>query len=207
MLNVTLSELQRLMNHAGLKMSYDGIDEALCFSVYHVHEWHCGYDSEKVLQVKSDGTLQQPAPFEGPRRTFYADLNEMMCFLFELLDIFKENRIILAPFFRYYPFVFSAERNDIYRETLDFLHRNHLRKNSRSGVQILLPENCDVMTMAVEGAFRDVTQLCIFAEKTGFLIAPNHHFEVVFYAANTAEIEYAAASVLRKYPNLRLYKS
>lgn len=99
MLNVALPELQRLMNHAGLQMSYDGIDEAMHFSVYHMHEWHCGYDSARMLQVKPDGMLQQPTYFEGPRRVFYADLNEMMRFLFEVLDIFKENRIILAPFF------------------------------------------------------------------------------------------------------------
>lgn len=207
MLNVALPELQRLMNHAGLQMSYDGIDEAMHFSVYHMHEWHCGYDSARMLQVKPDGMLQQPTYFEGPRRVFYADLNEMMRFLFEVLDIFKENRVILAPFFQHYPFSLSAERNDIYQETLDFLHRNHLRKNSRAGVELSLTEDRDVMTMAVEGAFRDVTQLCFFAEKSGFLIAPNHHFEIVFYAANTAEIEDAAISVLQKYPNLRFFKN
>lgn len=207
MLIVAFPELQRRMDHAGLKISYDGIDEAAHFSVYHMHEWHCGYDPAGLLRVKPDGTLPQQASFEGPRRVFYADLNEMMCFLFELLDIFKEDHIILAPFFHYYPFVLSAEKNDIYQETLDFLHRNHLRKDSRAGVELSLPEDCDAMTMAVEGAFRDVTQLCIFAEKTGLLIAPNHHFEVMFYAANTEEIERAAASLLQKYPNLRFCKN
>lgn len=207
MLIVAFPELQRRMDHAGLKMSYDGIDEAAHFSVYHMHEWHCGYDPAGLLRVKPDGTLPQQASFEGPRRVFYADLNEMMCFLFELLDIFKEDHIILAPFFHYYPFVLSAEKNDIYQETLDFLHRNHLRKDSRAGVELSLPENRDVMTMAVEGAFRDVTQLCIFAKKAGFLIAPNHHFEVVFYAANTTEIEHAAVSSLKKHPNLCFFKN
>ena len=105
----------------------------------------------------------------------------MIDFLLEYFRFKNIQELIIAPCYRYEQFSFDAERNDIYEEIYAFLRKNNVRKNERSGVKINLKDDIGPLEMTVEGAFRGVSELCLFAPTHKMLIAPHHHFGFTFF--------------------------
>lgn len=203
MQKIPIYVIEKLIQNSDLGMTFEKIDATPCFSVFHKHEWHGGYESRNFIEVLNNGSLQDDKDFVGPRRIFYSDMQEMLRFLYEFLQILENDEGIIAPFYRYSPFVFNARENDIYHEILSFLHKNKLRKNSRSGVSISVNNDWDTVIMMVEGAFRDVSQLCMFMPKSKLLIVPNHHFELLFLSKEIKGMEKMAQEMIKQYTDLR----
>ena len=179
---IRLSELNKALRQCGIGLDLDEIDNTPCFGVYHVHDWNHGYDGFYGITVYEDGSYTKgTAGFHGTRRQFYRDMQETINFLLEYFRFKKIQELIIAPCFQYTQFSFNAERNDIYEEIYAFLRKNNVRKNERSGVKINLKDDIGPLEMTVEGAFRGVSELCLFAPTHKMLIAPNHHFGFTFF--------------------------
>ena len=179
---IRLGELNKALRQCGIGLDLDEIDNTPCFGVYHVHDWNHGYDGFYGITVYEDGSYTKgTAGFHGTRRQFYRDMQETINFLLEYFRFKKIQELIIAPCFQYTQFSFNAERNDIYEEIYAFLRKNNVRKNERSGVKINLKDDIGPLEMTVEGAFRGVSELCLFAPTHKMLIAPNHHFGFTFF--------------------------
>lgn len=179
---IRLGELNKALRQCGIGLDLDEIDNTPCFGVYHVHDWNHGYDGFYGITVYEDGSYTKgTAGFHGTRRQFYRDMQETINFLLEYFRFKKIQELIIAPCFQYTQFSFNAERNDIYEEIYAFLRKNNVRKNERSGVKINLKDDMGPLEMTVEGAFRGVSELCLFAPTHKMLIAPNHHFGFTFF--------------------------
>lgn len=179
---IRLGELNKALRQCGIGLDLDEIDNTPCFGVYHVHDWNHGYDGFYGITVYEDGSYTEgTAGFHGTRRQFYRDMQETINFLLEYFRFKKIQELIIAPCFQYTQFSFNAERNDIYEEIYAFLRKNNVRKNERSGVKINLKDDIGPLEMTVEGAFRGVSELCLFAPTHKMLIAPNHHFGFTFF--------------------------
>lgn len=200
-------DIAQILYESGLATTYEWIESAPCFSVYHKHEWHCGYDESGMIEVSTAGELRESEAFLAPRRVFYSDMQEILLFLQELLHALGDGEGIIAPFYQRTPFVFNPANNDIYREVLLFLHKNGLRKNSSSGIIVSLEVDWDNVSMIIESVFRDVSQLSIFLPKSKLMIMPNHHFELIFLSKNIEAIQKVAIEILYKYTNLRIWDS
>ena len=200
---IRLGELNKALRQCGIGLDLDEIDNTPCFGVYHVHDWNHGYDGFYGITVYEDGSYTKgTAGFHGTRRQFYRDMQETINFLLEYFRFKKIQELIIAPCFQYTQFSFNAERNDIYEEIYAFLRKNNVRKNERSGVKINLKDDMGPLEMTVEGAFRGVSELCLFAPTHKMLIAPNHHFGFTFFTQQKSLEMEVIAELLGGYLNL-----
>lgn len=200
---IRLGELNKALRQCGIGLDLDEIDNTPCFGVYHVHDWNHGYDGFYGITVYEDGSYTKgTAGFHGTRRQFYRDMQETINFLLEYFRFKKIQELIIAPCFQYTQFSFNAERNDIYEEIYAFLRKNNVRKNERSGVKINLKDDIGPLEMTVEGAFRGVSELCLFAPTHKMLIAPNHHFGFTFFTQQKSLEMEVIAELLGGYLNL-----
>lgn len=200
---IRLGELNKALRQCGIGLDLDEIDNTPCFGVYHVHDWNHGYDGFYGITVYEDGSYTKgTAGFHGTRRQFYRDMQETINFLLEYFRFKKIQELIIAPCFQYTQFSFNAERNDIYEEIYAFLRKNNVRKNERSGVKINLKDDIEPLEMTVEGAFRGVSELCLFAPTHKMLIAPNHHFGFTFFTQQKSLEMEVIAELLGGYLNL-----
>ena len=200
---IRLGELNKALRQCGIGLDLDEIDNTPCFGVYHVHDWNHGYDGFYGITVYEDGSYTKgTAGFHGTRRQFYRDMQETINFLLEYFRFKKIQELIIAPCFQYTQFSFNAERNDIYEEIYAFLRKNNVRKNERSGVKINLKDDMGPLEMTVEGAFRGVSELCLFAPTHKMLIAPNHHFGFTFFTQQKSLEMEIIAELLGGYLNL-----
>ena len=200
---IRLNELNKALRQCGIGLDLDEIDNTPCFGVYHVHDWNHGYDGFYGITVYEDGSYTKgTAGFHGTRRQFYRDMQETINFLLEYFRFKKIQELIIAPCFQYTQFSFNAERNDIYEEIYAFLRKNNVRKNERSGVKINLKDDIGPLEMTVEGAFRGVSELCLFAPTHKMLIAPNHHFGFTFFTQQKSLEMEVIAELLGGYLNL-----
>ena len=200
---IRLGELNKALRQCGIGLDLDEIDNTPCFGVYHVHDWNHGYDGFYGITVYEDGSYTKgTAGFHGTRRQFYRDMQETINFLLEYFRFKKIQELIIAPCFQYTQFSFNAERNDIYEEIYAFLRKNNVRKNERSGVKINLKDDMGPLEMTVEGAFRGVSELCLFAPTHKMLIAPNHHFGFTFFTQQKSLEMEVITELLGGYLNL-----
>ena len=200
---IRLGELNKALRQCGIGLDLDEIDNTPCFGVYHVHDWNHGYDGFYGITVYEDGSYTKgTAGFHGTRRQFYRDMQETINFLLEYFRFKKIQELIIAPCYQYTQFSFNAERNDIYEEIYAFLRKNNVRKNERSGVKINLKDDIGPLEMTVEGAFRGVSELCLFAPTHKMLIAPNRHFGFTFFTQQKSLEMEVIAELLGGYLNL-----
>jgi len=200
---IRLGELNKALRQCGIGLDLDEIDNTPCFGVYHVHDWNHGYDGFYGITVYEDGSYTKgTAGFHGTRRQFYRDMQETINFLLEYFRFKKIQELIIAPCFQYTQFSFNAECNDIYEEIYAFLRKNNVRKNERSGVKINLKDDIGPLEMTVEGAFRGVSELCLFAPTHKMLIAPNHHFGFTFFTQQKSLEMEVITELLGGYLNL-----
>ena len=52
--------------------------------------------------------------------------------------------------------------NDIYKEAMELLKKNNIRKNSQAGIKFKIEGNREIIEMVLEGAYRYVLELCLF---------------------------------------------
>ena len=203
---IRLNELNKALRQCGIGLDLDEIDNTPCFEVYHVHNWNHGYDGFYGIKVYEDGSYDDgTADFHGTRRQFYKDMHETIRFLLEYFLFKNIQELIIAPCYRYSPFSSDdVEHNDIYEEIYAFLRKNNVRKNERSGIKINIENDIEPLEMIVEGAFRGISDLCLFAPTHKMLIAPHHHFGFTFFTRQKSlEIE-AITELLSGYLDLVL---
>ena len=205
MSKIYLKELNQALRQCGIGIDYIKIDATPSFAVFHSHAWDHGYDG---IKISPDGGINKDSVFSETRRQFYADMNEMMRFLLKYFSSKNIEELIIAPCHQYYQFTYDVdkrEQNDIYSEIYAFLRKNDVRKNQRSGIRITLEENIEQVEMIVEGAFRGVTELCLFAPTQRILLAPDHHFGITFFTQNKAAEKECILKLLEKFQTLSLY--
>ena len=203
---IRLNELNKALRQCGIGLDLDEIENTPHFGVYHVHNWNHGYDGFYGIKVYEDGSYDDgTADFHGTRRQFYKDMHETIRFLLEYFRFKDIQELIIAPCYRYSPFSFDdVEHNDIYEEIYAFLRKNNVRKNERSGIKINIEDDIEPLEMIVEGAFRGISDLCLFAPTHKMLIAPHHHFGFTFFTRQKSlEIE-AITELLSGYLDLVL---
>ena len=203
---IRLNELNKALRQCGIGLDLDEIEKTPHFGVYHVHNWNHGYDGFYGIKVYEDGSYDDgTADFHGTRRQFYKDMHETIRFLLEYFLLKNIQELIIAPCYRYSPFSFDdVEHNDIYEEIYAFLRKNNVRKNERSGIKINIENDIEPLEMIVEGAFRGISDLCLFAPTHKMLIAPHHHFGFTFFTRQKSlEIE-AITELLSGYLDLVL---
>ena len=180
---IRLNELNKALRQCGIGLDLDEIENTPHFGVYHVHNWNHGYDGFYGIKVYEDGSYDDgTADFHGTRRQFYKDMHETIRFLLEYFLFKNIQELIIAPCYRYSPFSSDdVEHNDIYEEIYAFLRKNNVRKNERSGIKTNIENDIEPLEMIVEGAFRGISDLCLFVPTHKVLIAPHHHFGFTFF--------------------------
>lgn len=204
---IRLNELNKALRQCGIGLDLDEIENTPAFGVYHVHNWNHGYDGFYGIKVYEDGSYDDgTADFHGTRRQFYRDMQETIDFLLEYLHFKNIQELIIAPCYRYSPFSSDdVEHNDIYEEIYAFLRKNNVRKNERSGIKTNIEDDIGPLEMIVEGAFRGISDLCLFVPTHKMLIAPHHHFGFTFFTRQKSlEVE-IVAELLSGYPDLRCF--
>jgi hypothetical protein len=207
MAKIRIGELNKLLRQCGIGINSDEIAETPWFEVHHTHSWDHGYDGFKGIKVSENGSYKSNSAFSGTRREFYTDMHEILKFLLQYFYIQNIQELIAAPCFRCYQFDYNPDKNDIYDEIYAFLKENGIRKNEFSGIHMIPEYNTKQIEMIVEGAFRGVSQLCIFAPTQGVLIVPNHHFGIIFYAENIIDEKQVVLKLLKRFTNLRYFES
>ena len=203
---IRLNELNKALRQCGIGLDLDEIENTPHFGVYHVHNWNHGYDGFYGIKVYEDGSYDDgTADFHGTRRQFYKDMHETIRFLLEYFRFKDIQELIIAPCYRYSPFSSDdVEHNDIYEEIYAFLRKNNVRKNERSGIKTNIEDDIGLLEMIVEGAFRGISDLCLFVPTHKVLIAPHHHFGFTFFTQQKSlEIE-AITELLSGYLDLVL---
>lgn len=201
---IRLDELNKALRQCGIGLDCDEIKGTPCFEVYHAHAWDHGYDGFYGIKVYEDGSYEdgRTAGFHGTRRQFYKDMREMIDFLLEYFRLKNIQELIIAPCYRYEQFSFDAERNDIYEEIYGFLRKSNVRKNERSGIKTNVKDDAGPLEMVVEGAFRGISELCLFAPTHRMLIAPDHHFGLTFFTRQKSLEMEVVTELLSGYLNL-----
>lgn len=204
---IRLNELNKALRQCGIGLDLDEIENTPAFGVYHVHNWNHGYDGFYGIKVYEDGSYDDgTADFHGTRRQFYRDMQETIDFLLEYLRFKNIQELIIAPCYRYSPFSSDdVERNDIYEEIYAFLRKNNVRKNERSGIKTNIEDDIGPLEMIVEGAFRGISDLCLFVPTHKMLIAPDHHFGFTFFTQQKSHEVETVAELLSGYPDLRCF--
>ena len=98
-----------------------------------------------------------------------------------------------------------AEKNDIFQEIYAFLREYGVRKNERSGIEITVDKHYKQIEMVIEGGFRGISELCLFAPAQKVLLAPSHHFGITFFTQNKSKETETVLSLLENYPNLKYF--
>lgn len=204
---IRLNELNKALRQCGIGLDLDEIENTPCFEVYHTHAWNHGYDGFYGIMVYEDGSYTPgTAGFHGTRRQFYKDMHETISFLLEYFRFKNIQELIIAPCYRYNQFSsdaeYSAEYKDIYKEIYAFLRKNNVRKNERSGIKTNIEDDIGPLEMIVEGAFRGVSELCLFAPIHKILIAPDHHFGFTFFTQQKSLEMEIIVELLGDYLNL-----
>ena len=201
---IRLNELNKALRQCDIGLDFDEIENTPAFGVYHVHNWDHGYDGFYGIKVYEDGSYDDgTADFHGTRRQFYKDMHETIRFLLEYFRFKDIQELIIAPCYRYSPFSSDdVEHNDIYEEIYAFLRKNNVRKNERSGIKINIENDIEPLEMIVEGAFRGISDLCLFAPTHKMLIAPHHHFGFTFFTQQKSLEMEIIVELLGDYLNL-----
>ncbi len=202
---IRLKELNHFLKQCGIGIGSDEIDATPQFTVHHMHDWDHGYDGFYGLRVYEDGSYDRGTGFSGTRREFYADMQEILSFLFSYFHERNIKKLIIAPCYRYNQFALNAEKNDIFQEIYAFLREYGVRKNERSGIEITVDKHYKQIEMVIEGGFRGISELCLFAPAQKVLLAPSHHFGITFFTQNKSKETETVLSLLENYPNLKYF--
>lgn len=165
---------------------------------YHYHEWDHGYYSW--------------GGYNGTRREFYKDLEEMVDFLYEYMNFYNITEVIIAPLHRFNIFAWKGNMekddryNDIYKETMELLKKNNIRKNSQAGIKFKIEGNREIIEMVLEGAYRYVLELCLFFLDKSVIIEPTHHFDLTFFTKDFEEQRNVIKQLTNNNANIRYYE-
>ena len=204
---ISLNELNKSLRQCRIGIDSDEIDNTPRIRVHHIHDWNHGYDGAYGIAVNADGSYANDnSNFYGTRREFYKDMCEINKFLLEYFHIRSIRELIIAPFYQYNQFSFNAEKNDIYEEIYTFLRKNGVRKNERSGIAIDFNENISEIEMVMEGAFRGISELCIFVPTQKLLIVPDHHFGITFFTQQVEKEKEFISELLERFQNVIFHK-
>lgn len=166
---------------------------------YHYHEWDHGYYSW--------------GGYNGTRREFYKDLEEMVNFLYQYMNFHNIKKVIIAPLHTFNIFAWKGDMekddryNDIYREAMELLKQNNIRKNSQAGIEIEIEGNRKIIEMVLEGAYRYVLELCLFFPNQSVIVEPTHHFDLMFFAKNFENEKKMIKNIISNYKNLRYHEN
>ncbi|MCI9040007.1 MAG: hypothetical protein HFJ29_09230 [Clostridia bacterium] len=166
---------------------------------YHYHEWDHGYYSW--------------GGYNGTRREFYKDLEEMVNFLYQYMNFYNIKKGIIAPLHTFNIFAWKGDMekddryNDIYREAMELLKQNNIRKNSQAGLEIEIEGNRKIIEMVLEGAYRYVLELCLFFPNQSVIVEPTHHFDLMFFAKNFENEKNIIENIISNYKNLRYHEN
>ena len=207
MSKVGLKELNKELANCRIGIDYDSIDLTPSFCVYHCHNWNHGYESCDGIEVYSDGSYAhiKDVSYKGSRREFYSDLRDITSFVASYMDYCSITEFIVAPCYRYNQFTSNASQNDIYYEIRSFLKSHKIRKGERSGVRLPYNGNMNTIEMIMEGAFRGISELCVFFPRRNLLLSPNHHFELMFFSHNLKDELHTCNLLLSNFENLRIF--
>ncbi len=164
---------------------------------YHYHEWDHGYYSW--------------GGYNGTRREFYKDLEDMVNFLYKYMNFCNITEVIIAPLHRFNIFAWEGNMknddrySDIYLETIELLNKNNIKRNSQSGIVIKVEENRKIIEMVLEGAYRYVLELCLFFPDKSVIIEPTHHFDLTFFAQNFDEQKSIIKKLIGENTNIVYY--
>lgn len=165
---------------------------------YYYHEWDHGYYSW--------------GGYNGTRREFYKDLEEMVDFLYEYMNFYNITEVIIAPLHRFNIFAWKGDMekddryNDIYREAMELLKKNNIRRNSQSGIKFKIEGNRKIIEMVLEGAYRYVLELCLFFPDKSVIIEPTHHFDLTFFTKDLEEQRSVIKQLINKNTNIKYYE-
>lgn len=165
---------------------------------YHYHEWDHGYYSW--------------GGYNGTRREFYKDLEEMVDFLYEYMNFYNITEVIIAPLHRFNIFAWKGNMekddryNDIYKETMELLKKNNIRKNSQAGIKFKIEGNREIIEMVLEGAYRYVLELCLFFPDKSVIIEPTHHLDLTFFTKDFEEQRNVIKQLTNNNANIRYYE-
>ena len=178
---IRLRELDAMISRAGIGLDNDSIDDTPFAAICHSHTWDHGCAHVNSFAVGMDGT---PIAFRkvGPRRLFYRDMRDMCEYLFMYLKLSNCRKLVAAPCFRRNQFAEIDKNDEIFCEIYSFLKSCKIRLGERSGAVIRLPDDLDSVEMLIEGGFRGVSELCLFAPELNLLIVPSHHFEILLFS-------------------------
>lgn len=194
---ILFKDIDKELKKAGISSDYNKIVNMPSFDVYHYHEWDHGYETYYG--------------YNGTRREFYSDMKEITSFLYSYAEYHKLTEFIVTPWYSYDQFVDNAKYydncTDIYKEISDFLKRNAIRRNSRTGIELSLNSNKKDLEMIIEGAFRGISTLCIFFKENAVMLEPTHHFGFNFWTSNYLEETEIVKRLLRSYPYLQIWEA
>lgn len=206
MSKIILKEIKNLFEQSGMYIDNESIEKMPMIGVHHCHEWDHGYENWSGININTDGTYNTKCGYHGTRREFYADLRESMYFMLDFIKDNNLNEVIIAPCHRISQFTYNADKNDIYIEIYQFLKSYQIRLNSQAGVRIPINGNETIIEMVLEGAFRDVSNLCLFFPSKAVLLAPNHHFDLPFFTPVIDCVKISIMKLLEHHPNMRSYE-
>ena len=196
MKKILFKDIDKELKKAGISSDCNKIANMTSFGVYHYHEWDHGYETYYG--------------YNGTRREFYSDMKEMTDFLYSYSECRKLTELIVTPWYNYNQFAVNAKYydncTDIYEEICDFLKRNSIRRNSRTGIELSINSNKKDLEMIIEGAFRGITTLCIFFRQNAVMLEPTHHFGFNFWVSNYMEEIEFVKQLLKSYPNLQIFE-
>ena len=207
MKKIYLKELEKELRKCGIGTNCDEINLTPVIIAHHNHNWDHGYERWNGINVYENGSYDNGQGYKGTRREFYLDFFDVIKFLMEYINYNEINELIIAPFYRYYQFSFNNKYkdNDIYSEIYSFLRYHNIRRGEHSGVKLLIENNQSIIEMITEGAFRGISELCIFFPSQKVLLAPNHHFGLAFFTQNIELEKKCINKLIKKHHNIRIF--
>lgn len=193
---ILFPEIRKMLKASGLEIEYDSNPKTPYVGFYHKHNWDHGYETYYG--------------YNGRRREFYSDLFTVASCLNEYLNNAAIGSLLVFPFYHAGAFVhnyrYCESQYDIIDEIRSFLKDNDISPRSKSGSFINVSEK-DKILMILEGAFRGVSQLCLFSAERGIVIEPDHHFQVCIWTANPQKELETLSSSIAKFEDLSMFSS
>ena len=203
-MKIELADIRKQLAVCGLRINphpwgwdqpwYVGIHHIV--GVHHIHDWDHGYD---------EYGFEPRCRYNGTRRQFYSDMNEMTSFLQKYIVKKSISEFIVAPFHMIRQFECIDNDCEIYREVKQFLKSFDIRGGSQAGVKLSVKET-DVIEMVIESAFRGVSFLSILFFEANVLVSPNHHFGMAFHTQSPNEEKEIIQLLLKDFPNIKFYE-
>lgn len=176
-----------------------------------------GLSCEKITNIsyvgichntKWDGGLDNEECNDEEKKQFYSDFNEMILFLKDFMFEMKVTKAIIGRFHRskWFEQWSNLDKIDVYKKLKGTLSQYKLKSNSKSGLEIDVIKQQDVIDLVIEGGFRYISCISIYFPEVGILVEPTHNFELLFFTKEIDSCKKQLYEELVKYKNLSLYE-